>query len=131
PVTDLAKSDNNVAIAYTTLCLNLAVFITTKNTDPDMSAHRGLTLVEELVKFIAALATNNHAVGASPSAQSTESAYRAVMALGTLLVGLKREEVTSAAKDIFDVPKVLDGLKGKKYLEEPRFKVAVAQIRSV
>jgi phospholipase A-2-activating protein len=131
PVTDLAKSDNNVGIAYTTLCLNLAVFITTKNTDPDMSAHRGLTLVEELIKFIAALATNNHAVGAIPSAQSTESAYRAVMALGTLLVGLKREEVTSAAKDIFDVPKVLDGLKGKKYLDEPRFKVAVAQIRSV
>ena len=130
PVLPLAKSDNNVAIAYTTLCLNLAVFMTTKNTDPDMNAHRGLTLVEELAKLIASFPAVNHSAGAAPSAQSTESAYRAVMALGTLLIGLKRQEVTSATKEIFEVPRVLEGLKGKRYLEEPRFKVAVAQIQT-
>ncbi len=127
-VTNLAKSDNNVGIAYTTLCLNLAVLITRNNMDPDMNAHRGLALVEELAKLIAALPAVNHNAGANPSGQSTESAYRAVMALGTLLVGLKREEVRSAAKDIFEVPRVLEGLKEKRYLEEPRFKVAVAQM---
>lgn len=130
PVTNLATSDNNVGIAYTTLCLNLAVFITTKNTHPDMNAHRGLALVEELAKLIAALPAVNHTAGANPSGQSTESAYRAVMALGTILVGLNRGEVTSAAKDIFEVPRVLEGLKEKRYLEEPRFKVAVAQIQT-
>lgn len=129
PAASLAKSDNNVAIAYTTLSLNLAVFITTKKTDLDMNAHRGLALVEELTKLITSLPAVNHNAGANPAGQSTESAYRAVMALGTILVGLKNKEVNSAAKDIFEVPKVLEGLKGKKYLDEPRFKVAVAQIQ--
>ena len=130
PALGLGKSDNNVAIAFTTLCLNIAVFMTTKKEDADMNAHRGLTLVEELTKYLSALPAVNHSAGANPAAQSTESAYRAVMALGTILVGLKREDVTSAAKEIFEVPKVLEGLKAKKYLDEPRFKVAVAQIQS-
>jgi hypothetical protein len=52
------------------------------------------------------------------------------MALGTIIVGLKRAEITSAAKEILNIPKVLDGLKVKKYLDEPRFQVAVAQIRA-
>ena len=96
-----------------------------------MNAHRGLALVEELAKLIAALPAVNHTAGANPSGQSTESAYRAVMALGTILVGLKRAEVTSAANDIFEVPRVLEGLKEKRYLDEPRFKVAVVQIQVV
>lgn len=125
-VVDLAKSDNNVAIAYTTLCMNLAVFLTTSGGDADL----GLSLIEELVGFIAALPAVNHAAGANAAGQTTEPAYRAVMALGTLIVGLSREEVTSAAKQVFEVPKVLDGLRGKKYLDESRFKVAVDQIKA-
>jgi PUL domain len=130
PVTSLATSDNNVGIAFTTLCLNLAVFITTNNTDPDLNAHRGLSLIEELVKVLADLPAVNHAAGANPAGQSTESAYRAVMALGTLVVGLKRAEVVSAAKEIFEVPKTLEGMRVKKYLDEPRFKAAVGQIQT-
>jgi hypothetical protein len=125
PVVDLAKSDNNVAIAYTTLCLNLAVSLTTSNGDPFI----GLTLIEELVKFIKALPTVNHAAGANAAGQSTEPGYRAVMALGTLIIGLKNEDINNAAKTVYEVPNVLKGLQGRKYLDESRFRDAISQIQ--
>jgi len=46
-------------------------------------------------------------------------------------VGFRRAELTTAAKDIFDVPKSLAELRAKKYLEEPRFKNVVGEINAV
>ena len=130
PVGALAKSDNNVAIAYTTCCLNLAVFITTSKSDPDINAHRGLSLVEELGRLLAAVPAVNHAAFASAQQQSTEPAYRGLVALGTIIVGLKRDEIKEASNSVFEVPQMLDGLRQKKYLDEPRFQGVAAQIRS-
>ena len=130
PVAALATSDSAIAIAYTTLCLNLAVYLTTNKKDPGMSAHWGLTLVEELSRLLTSFPAVNHAAGAASAAQSTEPAYRAVMALGTLIVGLNNAEVRMAAKQIFDVPAVLGKLKTEMYLNEPRFQSVVSQIQS-
>ena len=131
PVATLAKSDNNVAIAYTTCCLNLAVFITKSKSDADMNAHRGLSLIEELSKLLAAFPAANHASSANAAQQSTEPAYRGLVALGTIIVGLNRDDVKEASKSVFDVSKVLNGLRTKKYLDEPRFQGVAAQIQGV
>jgi len=131
PFSSALTSDVSVSVALTTLYLNLAVFITTdKTSDADVNAHRGLSIVEELTKFLLAVPVVNHSASANPAAQTTEPAYRATVALGTVLVGLKRAELTSAAKDIFDVPAVLAQLKSKKYLDEPRFTNVVTEIQA-
>ncbi|RMD39666.1 hypothetical protein DV735_g5461, partial [Chaetothyriales sp. CBS 134920] len=132
PIVALASSDVNVAIAYTTTALNLAVLITAPGTktDPDISAHRGLSLVEELSKFVAGLPSVDHKPSASANQQSTEPAYRALVALGTLIVGLRRDEVREAARSVFEIPKLLTGLKSKKYLDEPRFQAVVAELKA-
>ncbi|EXJ78729.1 hypothetical protein A1O1_09131 [Capronia coronata CBS 617.96] len=118
PLSAIVSSDVSVAVALTTLYLNIAVLVTTeKRADPDTNATYGLSLLEELTKIL-------------PSAQSTEPAYRTVVALGTVLVGLGRADLKSAAKDIFDVPAALTQLRSKKYLEEPRFKTVVGEIQA-
>ncbi|RMZ91999.1 hypothetical protein DV736_g763, partial [Chaetothyriales sp. CBS 134916] len=132
PVGALATTDVNIAIAYTTASLNLAVLITAagSQTEPDISAHRGLSLVEELSKFLAALPSVDHKPSASANQQSTEPAYRAVVALGTLIIGLRSDEVKEAARSVFEIPKVLVGLKSKKYLDEPRFQAVAGDLRA-
>ncbi|KIX09485.1 uncharacterized protein Z518_00565 [Rhinocladiella mackenziei CBS 650.93] len=126
------SSDISVAIALTTLYLNLAVFLTTnKSSGTDGNVSYGLFLVEELSNILGAFPAVNHAASAIPSAQSTEPAYRTLVALGTVLVGLKHAELASAAKDIFDVPNTLAQLRTKKYLDEPRFRTVVGEIQAV
>lgn len=132
PLLPMASSDSALAIALTTLYLNIATLITTdKGANADTNATYGLTLVEELSKVLATFPTVNHASSANATAQSTEPAYRTVVALGTVLVGFNRAELTSAAKEIFDVPGALGQLRTKKYLDEPRFKTVVSEIQAV
>jgi phospholipase A-2-activating protein len=127
----IASTDVSVAIALTTFYLNLAVFITSdKLSDPERSADRGLTMVEELVKILSSFPAADHKPTAPPLAQTTEPAYRGLMALGTVIIGLRREEVTMAAKEIFNVPQMLDSMKGKGFLAEPRFATVVREIRA-
>ncbi|EXJ81176.1 hypothetical protein A1O3_07466 [Capronia epimyces CBS 606.96] len=131
PLSAVVSSDVSVAIALTTLYLNIAVFIIRdKSADPDTKATYGLSLVEELSKILATFPAVNHTPAASPSAQSTEPAYRTIVALGTVLVGFSRSDLTSAAKDIFDIPAALTQLRSKKYLDEPRFKAVVGEIQA-
>ena len=62
--------------------------------------------------------------------QTSEPAYRGVMALGTLIVGFQSRDDTigAAAKEVFDVPKLVDHMREKGWLSEPRFQNAVAEI---
>ena len=132
PMSTIVTTDVSVAVALTTLYLNVAVLITSDKTgNADVNANYGLSLVEELTKILNAFPAVNHTVTASPSAQSTEPAYRTIVALGTVLVGLKQADLTSAAKDIFDVPSALSQLRAKKYMAEPRFKTVVGEIQAV
>ncbi|KAI1623289.1 protein phosphatase [Exophiala viscosa] len=131
PLSAIVTTDVSVAVALTTLYLNIAVLITSdKSSNSDANANYGLSLVEELSQVLAAFPAVNHTASAAPSAQSTEPAYRTTVALGTILVGLKHAALTSAAKDIFDVPNALAHLRSKKYLEEPRFKTVVSEIQA-
>ncbi|KAK5213882.1 WD repeat protein Lub1 [Exophiala xenobiotica] len=133
PLSTIVTTDVSVAVALTTLYLNVAVLITSGKTggDANVNANYGLSLVEELTKILNAFPAVNHTATASPSAQSTEPAYRTIVALGTVLVGLKQADLTSAARDIFDVPSALSQLRAKKYMAEPRFKTVVGEIQAV
>lgn len=129
PVTDVVVTDVSVAVALTTLYLNIAVLITSgKNSESDANANYALSLVEESTKLLAAFPAVNHTASAAPSGQSTEPAYRTIVALGTVLVGVKHSELRSAAKDIFAVPQLVAHLRRQKYLEEPRFRTVVSEI---
>ncbi|OAP61454.1 hypothetical protein AYL99_03657 [Fonsecaea erecta] len=133
PLSSFASSDVSVAIALTTLYVNIAVLITSSTTpsDADDNANHALDLLGELSKLLSSFPTVNHsATSSNPASQSTEPAYRCLVALGTILVGLPRAEVKSAAKDVFDVPLALRKLKEGMYLDEPRFKNVVGEIES-
>lgn len=122
PLKLLAVSDQPVAIALSTLYMNLSVLITTEKTiDDETRASYGLSLMEEATGLLTEFPAVNHSANASPSAQSTEPAYRTLVALGNVIVGLGRSDLKSAAQDILGVPSALAQLKAKKYMEEPRF----------
>lgn len=126
PTTDL-----NFAIAHATLALDIAVLIVSEKTD--QSQQQGLKMIELLVRFLDVLPPVDHA-GKNPLAQTTEPAYRALMGLGTIIFGFKAsDEVKKAAKSLYRVDTVLgpDGLKAKKYCDEPRFKRVVGEISRV
>jgi phospholipase A-2-activating protein len=124
----LAQSDNGIAIAYTTFALNTSVYITSNKLDDDVAAIWAFELLEQLVPFLNSVPTVNHQSGGDPNAQTTEPAYRALVALGTILVGSKHSAVKEAASAI-DVGRVLDQMQERKYLEEPRFVGVVKQLR--
>jgi len=129
PLKSLVHPDTSVAIALSTLYMNIAVVLTTNKTiDPDIYAGYGLELLEELTAILKGFPAVDHSATANPSAQSTEPAYRALVALGTVIVGMGREDLNSAAKEMLGVPAVLNQLKAKKYLEEPRFRQVTMEI---
>ena len=125
-----AASDIAMAVAVTTFYLNLAVYNTSgalalgKET-PD----RCVTIVEELVKILSSLPEIDSKVSGSALQQATEPAYRGLVALGTVIVGLKSAEIIIAAKEIFNVPALLDLMKAKSLLKEPRFQPLVSEIK--
>ena len=126
-----SATDSNFAIALTTLALNLAVLTVSEKTD--QSQQQAVQMIELLVQVLSIMPTVDHA-GSNPLAQSTEPAYRALMALGTLIFGFKgNDEIKKACKSLYNVEQLLgpDGLKGKKYTDEPRFKRVVAEIGRV
>lgn len=130
PATSLSQTESGVAIAYTTLYLNVAVLVTNGKTDPDVAAAWGFQVIDELSQLLGALPAINHTSGSNPSGQSTEPAYRALVALGTIIVGLKHQDIQDAARAL-DVPSIYDQLEAKQYLKEPRFQAVARQIRSV
>ncbi|KAH0846122.1 hypothetical protein AYO21_10097 [Fonsecaea monophora] len=129
PLAQYASSDVSVAIALTTLYLNITVLITTStSSDADNNASHALDLLGELSKLVSSFPAVNHSASSSnPASQSTEPAYRSLVALGTILVRFSGADMKSAA-ELFDVPVALRKLKEGKYLEEPRFQTVVAEI---
>ncbi|ETI23800.1 hypothetical protein G647_05606 [Cladophialophora carrionii CBS 160.54] len=130
PVAQFTSSDVSVAIALTTLYLNIAVLITTSAGDSEANASHALELLADLTNLLASFPAVNHSAASSnPASQSTEPAYRSLVALGTILVFFKGDsELKSAAKDIFDVPSTLGKLRQGRYLDEPRFRTVAGEI---
>ena len=129
PTVKLAQSDSGIAIAYTTLLLNTSVFLTSGKLDADVAATYGFQIVEQLTEFLDSVPTVDHSAGAGPNAQSTEPAYRALVAVGTILSGSNHPDIKEAAKAL-DVGQVLDKLQDRKYLQEPRFQTVVRELRA-
>ncbi|KAJ9657339.1 WD repeat protein Lub1 [Neophaeococcomyces mojaviensis] len=126
-----SDTDVSFAVSLTTLALNMALLIISEKTD--QSERQATQLIELLVRVLSNFPVVNHA-GSNPLAQTTEPAYRALMALGTVIYGFKTSaDVKKAAKSLYGVDRVLgqEGLKGKKYCDEPRFKRVVGEISRV
>ncbi len=124
------SSDVSVAIALTTLYLNIAVLITTTAGDAEQNASHALDLLGDLSSLLSSFPAVNHSSASNnPASQSTEPAYRSLVALGTILVFFKGDsELKSAAKEIFDVSGTLAKLRQGKYLDEPRFRTVAGEI---
>ena len=107
-------ANRNLTIAITTLYINYAALLTSADLSSESSSSdRALSLLEELTKL-------------ANTEKDSEAVYRSLVALGTLIVGLG-DVVIAAAKEVFDVPKMLD--KVEKGVKEPRIKGVVGEIR--
>ncbi|OQD73440.1 hypothetical protein PENDEC_c015G01191 [Penicillium decumbens] len=108
--------NRNLTIAITTLYINFAVYLTSEGraTAPE-SAERGLVLLEELSKIVA-------------GEKDSEAVYRGLVALGTLVKALGAE-VTSAAKEVYEIESVLSRISASAVGKEPRVKGVIGEIR--
>ncbi|KAE8553550.1 hypothetical protein EYB25_004932 [Talaromyces marneffei] len=111
-----APSNRNVTIAATTLYINYAVYFTSQmRAQSAESAEISLQLLEELSKIFA-------------TEKDSEAVYRGLVALGTLVVA-SGEEVRSAAKDIYELDKILSKVSSSSAGREPRVKGVIGEIR--
>jgi phospholipase A-2-activating protein len=111
-----APSNRNVTIAATTLYINYAVYFTLQGRAQSAeSAEGALQLLEELSKIFA-------------TEKDSEAVYRGLVALGTL-VKASGEEVKSAAKDIYELDKILSKVSSSSAGREPRVKGVIGEIR--
>lgn len=127
--TPMAVGDVALAVAVTTFYLNLAVYCTSKPMmNKTETLDRGLTVVEELQKILSSFPTVDSKLTGTPLQQATEPVFRAVVGLGTILTGLKDEQIITAAKDILGVPGTLNQLRSKGLVKEPRFQGLISEI---
>ena len=123
------STDSNFAIALTTLALNTSVLITT-----DLKAQQLEQQSAKLTEVLSHLLTTFPAVdhsGGNGLAQTTEPAYRALIAFGTILSRLRGQQISDNIKKIArsaGADKAIESLRPRKYLEEPRFKRVVAEV---
>lgn len=111
-----ASPNRNLTIAITTLFINFAVNLTSEGrASSPVSAERGLVLLEELSKLLAA-------------EKDSEAVYRGLVALGTLVTALGAE-VKSAAKEVYEVENVLSRVSASGPGKEPRIKGIVGEIK--
>lgn len=127
--TPMAIADVALAVAVTTFYLNLAVYCTSRTMlNRDETSDRALTVLEELQKLLSSFPAVDPQLTGTALQQATEPVFRAVVGLGTILTGLKDEQITMAAKDIFDIPATLNEVKAKGLLKEPRFQGLTSEI---
>lgn len=131
PVTPMVNSDIALGVALTTFYLNLAVY----NTSPARlssgeTTDRGLTMLGELQMLLSSFPAIDSKLTGNALQQATEPVFRALVALGTTLTGLKDETINEAAKDVYGVPATLDQLKARGLLKEPRFQGLDAEIKA-
>lgn len=109
--------NRNLTIAITTLFINFSVLLTSEEraSDPESTEH-AIVLLDELSKILT-------------KEKDSEAVYRGLVALGTLVKGLG-QEVKSAAKEIFEIERVLNRILEAGFAREPRVKGVVGEIRT-
>ncbi|KAK2850608.1 hypothetical protein FQN49_005497 [Arthroderma sp. PD_2] len=112
----VGTGNRNVTIAATTLYINLAVYLTSKERvdTPEASEH-GLVLLDQLTKVLL-------------KEKDSEAVYRGLVALGTLVVGLDHE-IKAAAKEIYELDRTLTRVLDAGFGREPRVKGVISEIR--
>ncbi|EEH21631.2 hypothetical protein PABG_03847 [Paracoccidioides brasiliensis Pb03] len=107
----------NLTIAIATLFINFSVFITVdgRASSPE-SSEKALSLLDESTKLLS-------------REKNSEAIYRTLVAIGTLVTGLG-EEVKTAARDIYDINKLLSKVSSAGIGREPRVKSVIDEIRS-
>ena len=110
-------ANRNLTIAVTTLYINYSVFLADdeRTSNPETS-ERALILLGHLTKIIS-------------KEKDSEAVYRALVALGTLVVSLG-EEVKAAAKDVYDVKQLLEKILDAGLGREPRIKGVIGEIQN-
>ncbi|CEJ60260.1 Putative Complex: Ufd3p is an in vivo ligand of Cdc48p [Penicillium brasilianum] len=109
--------NRNLTIAITTLYINFAVYLTSEGrAQTPEAAERGLVLLEELTKIVS-------------GDKDSEAVYRGLVALGTLVQAMGAE-VKGAAKEIYEVEKVLTRVSASGPGKEPRIKGVINEIRA-
>ena len=129
---DSTRPDPALSVPVTTFYLNAAVYLTSPAAKSTLSttSDRALSLMEPLVGIVSAT-SEAVPVGLTGAAiqQATEPTFRALVALGTLVVGLKEsEEVQMAASSIYDVAAVIKQVESRLGTEE-RFRPIIKEIR--
>ncbi|KAL4903956.1 hypothetical protein BDW74DRAFT_155725 [Aspergillus multicolor] len=116
-LTNSGSSPNrNLTIAVATLYINIAVYSTSEGRSTSVeSSQRGLVLLEELTRVLS-------------SEKDSEAVYRSLVALGTLVKELA-SEVKEAAKEVYDLGKILQAILSSNVRKEPRIKGIVAEIK--
>lgn len=106
-----STTNRNLTVAISTLYINLAVLFATS----DIASFDQVTsLIQELSLFM-------------EKQGDSESAYRGLVALGTL-VGIG-SEYKVAAKDVYEVPRIMGVVEGK--VKEPRIRNVVKEITAL
>jgi phospholipase A-2-activating protein len=112
-----ATPNRNVTIAATTLYINYSVYLTSEGrVQSAESAEQSLQLLEELFKIFV-------------NEKDSEAVYRGLVALGTLMKA-SGEEVKSAAKEVYELDKILSNISSSSAGREPRVKGVIGEIRS-
>ncbi|KAJ5689440.1 hypothetical protein N7462_003832 [Penicillium macrosclerotiorum] len=108
--------NRNLTIAIATLYINFAVYLTSEGREQNPeSAERGLVLLEEVIRIVF-------------GEKDSEVVYRGLVALGTLTKALG-SEVDSAAKEVYEIEKVLSKVALSGPGKEPRIKGIIGEIR--
>jgi phospholipase A-2-activating protein len=111
------KANRNLTIAATTLYINYSVFITSKGQAAKReSFDRALVLLEHLTAIIS-------------KEKDSEAVYRGLVGLGTLVVSLG-DEIKTAAKDVYELEKILGRVLDGTLRREPRIKGVIDEIRT-
>ena len=107
--------NRNLTITVATLYINYAVLCTSAtHANLPSSQDRALEVLHDLVALLG-------------SEKDSEAVYRALVAVGTFLV--LGEEVVSAAKELYELPKALE--KVKTVNKEPRIKAVIGEIEGL
>lgn len=109
--------NRNLTIAIATLFINFSVLLTSqaRASSPESTEH-ALVLLDELSKIL-------------NKEKDSEAVYRSLVALGTLVKGLG-QEVKGAAKEIFEIERVLNRVVDAGFGREPRVKGVVGEVRT-
>ena len=115
--TSAGTANRNLTIAVTTLYINYSVFLADEEraANPE-SSERALVLLDHLTEIIS-------------KGKDSEAVYRALVALGTLVMSLG-EEVKAAAKDVYDVKQTLEKILDAGLGREPRIKGVIGEIQN-